>query len=96
MPKVISKTDNKTLDVENNEKLVDVCTMNSLSVPFACTDGVCGTCLISVTGGLQSLSEKTEQEKITLETIPEKKENSRLACQCIVKGDIEFENGREF
>lgn len=48
-------------------------------VPFACTEGVCGTCLIEVTSGMESLSEKTQEERDFLGDYPS---NERLACQC--------------
>lgn len=48
-------------------------------VPFACTEGVCGTCLIEVTEGMDLLNPKTQEELDFLGDIPT---CERLACQC--------------
>ncbi|MFZ0565099.1 MAG: 2Fe-2S iron-sulfur cluster-binding protein [Chlamydiales bacterium] len=47
-------------------------------VPFACTEGVCGTCVIEVQEGMENLSEFTQEEEDFLGEL----ENERLACQC--------------
>ena len=47
-------------------------------VPFACTEGVCGTCVIEVDEGMDNLSEFTEAEEDFLGEL----DTERLACQC--------------
>ena len=51
-------------------------------VPFACEEGVCGTCVVEVEEGMDNLSEFTEEE---LDFLGEQEEE-RLACQCKLKG----------
>ena len=48
-------------------------------VPFACTEGICGTCLIEVSEGMDCLNPKTQEELDFLGDIPT---CERLACQC--------------
>jgi ferredoxin len=65
-------------EVEDNSPIKESC--KSLDVPFGCEHGVCGTCQIIVSEGMQNLEEKNDKEiEMGL------KENVRLACQCIIK-----------
>lgn len=90
MPKVTFVSDDVTLDVADNASLQDVAQDNNLSVPFGCTNGICGTCLITVKEGAEHISPQTDQEKETLGTLMAQP-NQRLACQCKVAGDITFD-----
>ena len=51
-------------------------------VPFACTEGVCGTCVIEVLDGRENLSEPTQEEE---DFLGEGCSEERLACQCKIK-----------
>ncbi len=51
-------------------------------VPFACTEGVCGTCVIEVKEGMENLSEPTQEEK---DFLGEETCGERLACQCKIR-----------
>ncbi len=51
-------------------------------VPFACTEGVCGTCVIEVKEGKENLSSPTQEEK---DFLGEGTINERLACQCKIR-----------
>lgn len=50
-------------------------------VPFACEEGVCGTCVIEVEEGMENLSEFTQEEADFLG----EQETERLACRCKIK-----------
>lgn len=50
-------------------------------IPFACEEGVCGTCVIEVEEGMENLSTFTQEE---LDFLGEQ-ETERLACQCKIK-----------
>jgi len=67
------------VDVEEGTELQEAC--EEAGVPFACTEGVCGTCVIEVSEGMGNLSEFTQEEEDFLGSL----ENERLACQCKVK-----------
>lgn len=47
-------------------------------VPFACEEGICGTCIIEVADGMENLSEFTQEEVDFLG----EQNRERLACQC--------------
>lgn len=72
--------------VEEGQDLIAMC--EEQGVPFACTEGVCGTCVIEVDEGMEFLSPMNEQEKDFLG----EGGCERLACQCKVakKGHIKI------
>ena len=90
MPKVTNKSLGITVDCENGAKLREVAIQNNLSIPFGCENGICSTCLIQINTGLENLNPRTEQEEATL-SIRSAESNQRLACQCKLSGDMEFE-----
>ncbi len=62
--------------VEPGQDFIAIC--EEQGVPFACTEGICGTCVIEVVEGMEHLSPKNEQEKDFLG----ESGCERLACQC--------------
>lgn len=50
-------------------------------VPFACEEGICGTCIVEVTEGMDNLSDFTQEEVDFLG----EQNRERLACQCKIK-----------
>lgn len=54
-------------------------------VPFACEEGICGTCVLEIEEGGENLSEFTQEESDFLGV----QEKERLGCQCrIMKGTV--------
>lgn len=80
MAKLIFEQTDEELELPEGAAIAEAC--EEAGVPFACTEGVCGTCVIQVIEGSDNLSEPTQEEKDFLgdETIQE-----RLACQCKIK-----------
>lgn len=67
------------IELEDGSPIAEPC--EEAGVPFACTEGVCGTCVIEVTDGMENLSEFNEAEADFLGEL----ETERLACQCKIK-----------
>ena len=67
------------LELEDGSSLKEVC--EEAGIPFACSEGICGTCVIEVKDGKENLSEMTQEE---LDFLGETEEE-RLACQCKIK-----------
>ncbi len=90
MPILEIKTDKKLIEVEQNASIIDVCENEDTSILFGCRDGACGACMIRVVKNPQNLSPMSEHERDFLETMAAT-EDERLACQCLVLGDVTVE-----
>ena len=66
-------------EVPDNSPIAEVC--EEAGVPFACTEGVCGTCVIEVLEGMNNLTPFTQEETDFLG----EQDRERLACQCKMK-----------
>ena len=70
------------VEVEENDRESTVIAAEDLGVPIACTDGMCGSCKVEVTEGMENLSDLTQKEKdLGIDEMP----GSRLLCQCKLK-----------
>ena len=77
----------KSYEVDQKEvTLFDLYRAEDLPLVFGCRIGICGVCKIRVTEGLENVSKKNKAEKEFTE-----KNNERLACQCIIRGDVKIE-----
>jgi ferredoxin len=90
MPTIKYIPDDKEIKCTKKDNLIDVANKADLTIPFGCTDGLCGTCIVTVKKGKENLTKKTEQEKETLELF-EANEDQRLACQCKILDDVELD-----
>ncbi len=61
MAKLILDGSDEEYEIEDGSPIADVC--EEAGVPFACTEGVCGTCVIEVQEGMENLSEFTQEEE---------------------------------
>lgn len=83
MPKIKFEDDPEEFELSEGSPIIEVC--EQMGVPFACTEGVCGTCVIEVKEGMENLSEFTQEEEDFLGEL----DCERLACQCkINKGKV--------
>lgn len=69
------------------ESLLEIALDNGINIEHAC-GGVCAcsTCHVYIEEGMKDLSEATEAEEDRVEEAPAIQRNSRLACQCELKG----------
>ncbi len=79
MAKLIFVNTGEEKELDDNSTLQEVC--EEAGVPFACTEGVCGTCVIEVVDGMDNLSPFTQEEKDFLGD----QGCERLACQCTIQ-----------
>ena len=80
MGKLIFEHSGEEHEIPDGESIIAVC--EEAGVPFACTEGVCGTCVIEVVEGMENLSPFNEAEADFLGELA----HERLACQCRIKG----------
>lgn len=64
----------------DDSKIAEAC--EEMGVPFACTEGVCGTCVIEVVEGMENLTPPTQEEK---DFLGDDVGCERLACQCRIR-----------
>lgn len=79
MAKLIFTNTGEEQELADGSPLVESC--EEAGVPFACTEGVCGTCVIEVVEGMENLSEFTQEERDFLGDM----NKERLACQCKIR-----------
>lgn len=79
MAKLVFVDTNDEVDLNDGDPIATAC--EEAGVPFACTEGVCGTCVIVVKEGMENLSEFTQEEQDFLGEL----DCERLACQCKVR-----------
>lgn len=85
MAKLIFDETGEEHNLPDGSEIAEVC--ENAGVPFACTEGVCGTCVIEVTEGMENLSAFKEEEEDFLGDL----DCERLACQCrINKGTVKI------
>jgi len=80
MAKLVFEDHGEEKQLEDESPIASSC--EEAGVPFACTEGVCGTCVIEVTEGMENLSAFTQEEMDFLG----EQNRERLACQCKIKG----------
>lgn len=66
-------------ELPDGSDIFEVC--DDAGIPFACTEGCCGTCVIQVVEGMENLSEVCDAEEDFFGDITDE----RLACQCKIK-----------
>lgn len=79
MAKLIFETNGEEKELEDGSPIQEAC--EEAGVPFACTEGVCGTCVIEVKEGMENLSDFTQEERDFLG----EPNFERLACQCKIR-----------
>ena len=88
MPKVTFQQTGTVIELENNSPLIDIEDQKNNELPFGCRNAACGTCAIDVIYGMENLTPKNEEEIDLLNILDIDGEKRRLACQCILHGDI--------
>ncbi len=77
------------VEIADGEAIKDAC--EEAGIPFACTEGICGTCVIQVKEGGENLSSPTEEEK---DFLGDDVGDERLACQCKLRcGTVKISDG---
>ena len=82
MAKLIFDHSNEEVSLPDNSPLTEVC--EEAGVPFACTEGVCGTCVIEIKEGKENLSPPTQEE----ETFNQRDASCLQQVQIFLKGFI--------
>ena len=79
--KVIFTSTGDAIDLTAGEEIAKIC--EEAGIPFACTEGICGTCIVEVDESTGKLSLPSQQEIDFLGEHGCKKE--RMCCQCRIQ-----------
>jgi ferredoxin, 2Fe-2S len=90
MPKVTFMPQGKSFEVAAGSTILVSAIQNGLQLRHDCTEAICGTDRVKIVSGGEHLSEKTENEELTLEMMNAAPED-RLACVARVMGDVMIE-----
>lgn len=71
----------KHIEVEDGSPIEEAC--EEAGVPFACSGGLCGMCIVEIQEGMENLSAPTQAEKEFIGEAGLKHE--RMACQCSIR-----------
>ena len=81
MAKIISTETSEEIEVEDNSAMKSGCM--KLGIPFSCSKGTCGTCMVKIVEGKENLEEMNDAEKqMGLDG------EYRLSCQCRIKSGV--------
>lgn len=80
MAKLIFETVKEEVELPDGSPIQEAC--EHAGVPFGCTEGICGTCVLEVTEGIENLSPFNQAEADFLGEM----NKERLACQCKIMG----------
>lgn len=90
MPTITFLPANRQIETEAGTTILVAATRHGLHIDHECTDGICGTDIARVVEGAENLSQKSEDEDLTLETM-DAGPDDRLCCMAKVLGDVTVE-----
>ncbi len=90
MPKITLLPLNRVIEVAAGTTILIGATREGIDITHDCTEGICGTDIARITEGAENLSDKTEAEDLTLETM-DAGPDDRLCCMAKVLGDVTVE-----
>ncbi len=90
MPKITFLPTGREIEVEAGTTILIGATRQGVEITHDCTEGICGTDIARIVAGAENLSEKTDAEDLTLETM-DAGPDDRLCCMAKVMGDVTVE-----
>ena len=90
MPKVTFMPVGQSFEVAAGTTILVSAVQNGLQLRHDCTEAICGTDRVKILSGKEFLSEKDENEELTLEMMNGGPDD-RLACVARIVGDVTVE-----
>lgn len=87
MPKVTFMPAGQCFEVKAGTTILVSAIQNGLLLRHDCTEAICGTDRVKILSGKEQLSEKTDNEELTLEMMKAGPEE-RLGCVARILGDV--------
>ena len=80
----------QSFDVVEGTTILVAAIRNGLHLPHDCTEAICGTDRVKILAGQKNLSEKNENEELTLGMLNANPDD-RLGCVARILGDVTVE-----
>ncbi|MEM7796272.1 MAG: 2Fe-2S iron-sulfur cluster-binding protein [Cyanobacteria bacterium P01_C01_bin.118] len=80
-------SDHDVLELDAHTPLANVLTVQNSPILFGCRTGICGTCLVTISGDVPP-ADAEEQE--LLDVLAPNSPNARLACQINITHDLQI------
>ena len=80
----------QSFDVAEGTTILVAAIRNGLHLPHDCTEAICGTDRVKILAGQKNLSEKNENEELTLGMLNANPDD-RLGCVAYILGDVTVE-----
>jgi ferredoxin len=90
MPKITFVPAGQSFEVATGTTILVSAIQNGLKLRHDCTEAICGTDRVKILSGKEQLSEKTENEELTLEMM-KAGPDERLGCVARILGDVTVE-----
>ena len=90
MPRVTFMPVGQSFEVVAGTTILVSAIQNGLQLRHDCTEAICGTDRVKILSGKEQLSEKNENEELTLEMM-NAGPDERLACVARIVGDVTVE-----
>jgi ferredoxin len=90
MPRVTFMPVGQSFEVAAGTTILVSAIQNGLQLRHDCTEAICGTDRVKIISGKEQLSEKNENEELTLEMM-NAGPDERLACVARIVGDVTVE-----
>ena len=90
MAKVTFMPAGQSFEVAAGTTILVSAVQNGLQLRHDCTEAICGTDRVKILSGKEQLSEKTDNEELTLEMM-NAGPDERLACVARIVGDVTVE-----
>ena len=87
MPRVTFMPAGQSFEVAAGTTILVSAIQNGLQLRHDCTEAICGTDRVKILSGKEQLSEKDENEELTLEMMNAEPDD-RLACVARIIGDV--------
>jgi ferredoxin len=90
MPKITFMPSGATFDVPDGTTVLTAAIRNGVHLQHDCTEAICGTDRVRVLSGSAHLSDKLDNEELTL-TMMNASPEERLGCVAKIHGDVVVE-----
>ncbi len=90
MPRITFMPSGQSFEVAERTTILTAAIRNGLQMRHDCTEAICGTDRVRILAGQKNLSDKNENEELTLEMLNSGPDD-RLGCVAQVLGDVTVE-----